>query len=170
MRGAIIIGYPGIGKTTLSGTHKFIDLESSNFTDSQGNHIENWHEAYIKVAKSLAYLGYRVFISSHSDVYKQFDDVELNMLSRDDVSVCAVYPSPNIRAEWIAKLQKRYDGDPCKKNLAAYVRAQTYYQSDVTELSHFAKVIGMKTVELKNIGYNLMYELSRAIDGLDRDE
>lgn len=170
MSGSVIIGYPGIGKTTLSGTYKFIDLESNNFTDSQGNHIDNWYIAYIKVAKSLAYLGYSVFISSHSDVYKQFDDVEINSLKRDGISVYAVYPSCNLRNKWIDKLHVRYDGDPCKKNLAAYVRAQTYYQSDITELSHFAKVIGIKTIELNNMDYNLRYELLRAIDGLHIDD
>lgn len=61
----IIIGYPGIGKSTLAGKdHKFIDLESSNFK-IEDERSEDWYKVYCKVAEDLSRQGYIVFVSSH---------------------------------------------------------------------------------------------------------
>ena len=45
----IIIGYPGIGKSTLAVQHLgYIDLESSNFK-VDGIKIEGWQEIYCNI-------------------------------------------------------------------------------------------------------------------------
>lgn len=39
----IILGYPGIGKSTICrDNQKYIDLESSNFYDEYGNRPDKW--------------------------------------------------------------------------------------------------------------------------------
>ena len=66
----IIIGYQGIGKSTLSARNlKYVDLESSNFwfddpeTKQRVRHF-NWYEMYCNVAEYLSRQGYVVFVSS----------------------------------------------------------------------------------------------------------
>ena len=50
----IIIGYQGIGKSTLAGKdNKFIDLESGNFWVN-GERVENWYIPYCQIAEHLS--------------------------------------------------------------------------------------------------------------------
>ena len=65
----IVIGYQGIGKSTLAARNlKYIDLESSNFwfddpeTKQRVRH-SNWYEMYFNVAEDLSRQGYVVFVS-----------------------------------------------------------------------------------------------------------
>lgn len=46
----IIIGYPGIGKSTLGGQNDVIDLDSSNFWNN-GKRPDDWYVYYCKVAR-----------------------------------------------------------------------------------------------------------------------
>lgn len=54
-KGFIVVGYQGIGKSTLanSGNGKYIDLESSNFF-VDNNRASNWATIYANIAESLA--------------------------------------------------------------------------------------------------------------------
>ena len=66
----IIIGFPGIGKSTVSKTNdKYIDLESSCF-DKDANKL--WYKDYCKTAIDLSNQGYVVFVSSHDKVRDYF--------------------------------------------------------------------------------------------------
>ena len=61
-RGAIISGYQGIGKSTLSKAgNGYIDLESGNFF-ADGYRADDWYVVYSQIAIHLAEQGYRVFI------------------------------------------------------------------------------------------------------------
>ena len=66
----IIIGFPGIGKSSVTraydgdtNTTSYIDLESSNFVKD-----DNWVEEYCNLAIDLDLQGYNVFVSSHKEV------------------------------------------------------------------------------------------------------
>ena len=69
----IIIGYQGIGKSTLAGKNKCIDLESGNFwfydleTYQKVRH-NDWYIPYCNIANHLSEQGYIVFTSSHEVV------------------------------------------------------------------------------------------------------
>lgn len=154
--GSIIIGYPGVGKSTLAGSNKYIDLESSMFRNSLGEKIEDWDYAYVRVAADLARQGYNVFISSHSDVYSHFSyNVAKSLESLDDIKVLAIYPSSRMFNIWVDKLGSRYRNDPSTKNLAAYTRAQNHIISDVEELKDFAKRNSIITIEIDSLDYSL---------------
>ena len=84
----IIIGYQGIGKSTLAASElKYIDLESSNFwfydseTKQKVRH-SNWYEMYCNVAENLSRQGYIVFVSSHQPVRERL------LKSKEYVVVC----------------------------------------------------------------------------------
>lgn len=58
----IIVGYQGIGKSSLAGRDKkFIDLESGNFW-IDGKRADDWYKPYCKIAEHLSQQGYYVFV------------------------------------------------------------------------------------------------------------
>lgn len=122
----IIIGYPGIGKSTLAGKdHKYIDLESSNFK-IDGERSKDWYKVYCKVAEDLSKQGYIVFVSCHSVVREMLRD------SMEDVAV--IFPAPSLGDEWTAKLKDRYEKTNSYKDKMAYERTKDYFYEDITDL------------------------------------
>ena len=75
----IYVGYQGIGKSSLGGTDKYIDLESSNF-----KHEDDWYKTYCDVAISLSKQGYDVvsFYDGTSFI-KAFDENKPDMVLLD---------------------------------------------------------------------------------------
>ena len=115
----IVIGYQGIGKSTLAGrNNKFIDLESSNFW-IDGKRADDWYKPYCKIAEHLSQQGYIVFTSSHEVVRKQLED-------SDEIVVLA-FPSAELKWEWIAKLEKRYEESGLEKDYKALMNAKDRY-------------------------------------------
>lgn len=148
MAGNIIIGYPGVGKSTLcskNSEHRFIDLESSNFHD--GKEPEKWYCFYAQVAEDLASQGYNVFVSSHYDVVMA---LKMNV-SNPDVQVIAVCPSLEIESDWVEKLKTRYHESGLDKDRRAYYRAIEHYKDDVGGLLD----CGFKVIPITDINYDL---------------
>ena len=124
----IIVGYPGIGKSTLAGRdHRFIDLESSNFK-IEGERSEDWCKVYCKVAEDLSRQGYIVFVSSHLAVREALRG------SRE--TVVAVFPSDALKDIWLAKLENRYHETRSEKDRLAFDHAYHWYDEDITALSN----------------------------------
>ena len=139
----IIIGYPGIGKTTLSGRGLgYIDLESGCFNFG-GEKIENWHKVYVKLAKYLSRQGYRVFVSSH-------DEVREALRSYDDVYI--IYPSLELKDEWVERLRKRYDESEKEKDRRAWLNAEHNYEKQIKELMNEDT---FKHIVIDNMHYRL---------------
>lgn len=153
----IIIGYQGIGKSSLAGRrNEYIDLESSNFNNVYGEKTEGWHIPYCKVAEDLSKQGYRVFVSCHREVQ------EYLLGSNAHVLLC--YPSVQLEEQWLDKLQRRYEQDPSDKNLAALETAKKYYREHIVALgnsSHRYKLV------LKDINYTLDNEIDNILYGTD---
>jgi len=154
----IIIGYPGIGKSTLVKQnrqidgHGFIDLESSHF--SHFNATEKWYIQYCNVAISLHEQGFYVFVSSHKEVIK-------NLMERVPEECMFVYPDIKLKDEWIEKLRERWinSADPAEetKNKRAYDRVNKHFDEDIQELMLRSKY--RDKVVLKCMDYNLYVEL-----------
>lgn len=124
----IVIGYQGIGKSTLAGrNNKFIDLESGNFW-VDGKRADDWYKPYCQIAEHLSQQGYIVFTSSHEVVRKQLKD------SREMVIV--VYPSIELKDEWISKLEKRYEESGLEKDYKALMNAKDRYEENIKELDN----------------------------------
>ena len=145
----IIIGYQGIGKSTLTARKRgYIDLESSCFWHN-GERPKEWHIYYCQIAEDLSRQGYKVFTSSHEVVRQFLKD------SKEDVLI--VCPSTELKDEWIAKLKDRYDDNKSDKNYKAWKNAEDRYADNINEL----KDSGIPYVELTDIKYdleNVIYE------------
>ena len=131
--GKIVVGYQGIGKSTLarSGKGRYIDLESSSFSVRDGmtdNYVKinGWEKIYCKIAEHLAEQGYTVFVSSHAEVRK--------ILKESKCKVVAVVPHPDLGELWIEKLKKRYFDTELEKDHRAWLNAKDRYKENIMEI------------------------------------
>ena len=139
----IIIGYQGIGKSTLANKNtNYIDLESSNFF-IDGKRQENWFIIYCNIANHLSEQGKNVFVSSH--------EVVRESLKYSKEKVVVVYPSLKLKEQWLEKLQKRYNITQLEKDYKALMNAKDRYEENIKELQNndFTKI------EIKDINYDL---------------
>lgn len=159
----IIIGYPGIGKSTLAATdNRYIDLESSCFS-VDGKKIDNWYVAYCQVAEHLSKQGYIVFVSSHAAVV----DYLCRIHTSTDEPVAIVYPSIKLKDQWVEKLRQRFDDSGLEKNYLAWVRSIKHYEDDIRALM---KVPYIKCGDRLICGrvelYSMDYDLKEMIKSL----
>lgn len=124
----IVIGYQGIGKSSIAGRdHKYIDLESGNFW-VDGKRADDWYKPYCQIAEHLSQQGYIVFTSSH--------EVVRNQLINSNEVVVLVYPSLNLKNLWIDKLENRYRETGLEKDYKALMNAKDRYDENIQELAN----------------------------------
>ena len=139
----IIIGYQGIGKSTLSKKSKgFIDLESSNFFH-HGKRPDDWYIYYCQIAEHLSEQGYVVFVSSHEPVRNYF----VNSNERA-IIIC---PDFMLKDEWIRKLRKRYEEVTNDKNYKAWQNAACRYDDNIKEMY----TCGIPVIPIRTMNYDL---------------
>jgi ABC-type cobalamin/Fe3+-siderophores transport system ATPase subunit len=151
--GCIIVGYQGIGKSTISGYDGFIDLESGNFW-IEGKRHEEWYKPYCAIAYHLAKQGYNVFTSSHKvvrDELKQYTDVEKYI----------VFPDISLKERWIERLEKRYKETKLEKDYKALMNAKEMFDENITDLSQEkefdAVVLQSMEYDLRSVIYDVIY-------------
>ena len=141
----IVVGYQGIGKSTLAGRdYKYIDLESENFW-IDGERADDWHKPYCKIAEHLSEQGYIVFVSSHETVRQYLVENSIEL-------VALVYPSIELRDAWIDKLEKRYIKSGLEKDYKALMNAKYNYVENIRELQE--SCIEYK-LEINKLSYDL---------------
>lgn len=138
----IILGYQGIGKSSLAGSNNCIDLESGNFW-VDGIRRDDWYKPYCKIANHLSEQGYTVFVSSHEVVRKELEE------SNEDVVV--IFPSLELKEQWIEKLKKRYDTTKLEKDFKALANAEDRYEDNIKELM----CGNLPYHEIRDINYDL---------------
>lgn len=149
----IVIGYQGIGKSTLAGrNNRFIDLESGNFW-VDGKRADDWYKPYCQIAEHLSQQGYIVFTSSHEVVRKQ--------LEYSNETVVIVYPSVELKDKWIDKLKDRFFRTNSEKDYKALMNAEDRYEDNIKELESSNFKYKMK---LMNIDYDLEASLIHLIN------
>lgn len=154
----IIIGYPGIGKSTLAGRNNYIDLESGNFW-YRGVKPDNWYVYYCNIAEHLSAQGYDVFVSSH--------EVVRNRLRKyANKQLCVVYPSVELKNEWIDKLKRRYESTNLEKDYKALMNALDRYVDNVNELKNSQ----IPCIEIADMNYSLSSLLSEYKAKMDGKE
>lgn len=139
----IIIGYQGIGKSTLAGKNNYIDLESGNFWHN-GVRPDNWYVFYCQIAEHLSQQGYDVFVSSHEVVRNR-----LKKYSKEPLYI--VCPSIILKEEWIDKLKKRFESSKLEKDYKAWMNAGDRYVENIMELERS----GINYVEITDMNYSL---------------
>ena len=139
----IIIGYQGIGKSTLAkDSRKYIDLESGNFWVN-GERDEQWHKPYCNIANHLSAQGYTVFTSSHKEIREE--------LKNSNEIVKIVFPALELKTDWLIRLTNRYNESMLEKDYKALINASLYYEDNINDLMNepFDKIV------INNIDYNL---------------
>lgn len=149
----IFIGYQGIGKSTLAGYNRYIDLESGNFWINS-KRDENWYIPYCNIAEHLSEQGYRVFTSSH--------EVVRNCLTTSKEDCFVVYPALHLKDEWVAKLKARYENSKLDKDYKAYMNAVDRYEDNIKEIANS----GFNCIEIDSMDYNLDELIERTITEL----
>lgn len=142
----IVIGYQGIGKSTLAGRDKYIDLESGNFW-VDGRRDPEWYKPYCHIALHLHQQGFRVFTSSHEVVREYFKKIA----SEDLGNIYVCYPAPHLKDDWIQKLQERYNRTGTDKDYKALMNAKDRYTANIHELAYS----GFSIIEINDINYTL---------------
>lgn len=123
----IIVGYQGIGKSTLANKqNNFIDLESGNFW-VDGKRDEKWYVPYCAIAAHLSSQGFNVFVSSHEVVRKE-------LAKYPDVKKAVVCPAISLKNQWIKKLNTRYKESGLEKDYKAWKNAEDRYEENITEI------------------------------------
>lgn len=146
----IVVGFPGIGKTSLAQySYRRIDLESSNFWD--GDHRpDDWHIYYCQTAVDLARQGYTVFVSSH----KQVRDW---LLENTTELVFVIYPTLELKDAWIRKLELRYNASWSDKDRKAWDACKSSYEFNVQDMcdSRYLSSPYFKLTQIDDIDYKL---------------
>ena len=152
----IIIGFPGIGKSTLSyNNDKFVDLESSYFKNPDVRN-EGWVIEYCQCAVYLSLHGFIVFVSSHKAVRDCLAKIHISE------PIAYIFPSERIKEQWVKKLEDRYMNSGLDKDYRAFIRARDHYDDDIREL-YADDGISYKWI-ITNINYNLEEEIDKLID------
>ena len=139
----IVIGYQGIGKSTLAGRdNKFIDLESGNFW-VDGKRADDWYKPYCQIANHLSEQGYTVFTSSHEVVRKE--------LEKSKEKVFVVFPAIDLKDKWVKKLRERYESTGLEKDFKALANAEDRYKENIAELM----MGNLKFYEIYDMNYSL---------------
>lgn len=147
----ILVGYQGIGKTTLSeSSNRYIDLESSNFFIN-GERCKNWNIMYVNIANSLSQQGYDVFVSSHKIVREE--------LIKSKENKCIIVPGLHLKYKWLDKLQDRWLRTRLYKDYKAYKNAEEMYDENIKDL---ISEKGFKLIVLKDINYDLSDLINKA--------
>lgn len=146
----ILIGYQGIGKSTLAGRYGCVDLESSCFYGNNGIKVDGWHVAYSEMALHLSRQGFVAMVASHASVREY-----LGLHNSTDERICICYPSIQLKYQWIAKLQQRYNHDMTRKNLNALENARERYSENIGEIVDDAERYGFVKMEIQTMDYSL---------------
>lgn len=145
----ILIGYQGIGKSTLAyKDNNYIDLESSNFYHND-KRPDNWYIYYCNIATSLSIQGFDVFVSSHEVIRNRLKKY-CNKYKVITPIYC-IYPSIELKDSWINKLENRYKKDKSEKNYKAWMNAIDKYEENILEI----KNSGFGNIEITSMEYDL---------------
>ena len=153
MKGLIVIGYQGIGKSSCGGKNNCIDLESSCFWVGD-KRADDWYIPYCTMAIHLASQGYTVFTSSHRVVYTYFASL---CLPPEIGKVVVFCPDSRYKNEWVERLQERFDRTGLHKDYKALMNAKERYVDSIQELVN----CGLPVYQPAYIDYDLMNYITK---------
>lgn len=156
----IIIGYQGIGKSTLAGKMRCIDLESTNFY-LDGQRQDDWYRIYGNIALDISGQGYTVLSPTHAVLRQYLHD---RNSSGEAIYVC--HPSLSLKNEWITRLRDRYGSVPSDKNFRALHNAIERYDDNIREIMDDAAKFGWGTLLISSMDYSL----EEMVRNLTRDQ
>lgn len=165
----IVLGYQGIGKSTLSKNDlRVIDLESSCYTWGSRK-LEDWHKAHADNALHLSKQGYTVVTATHAPVREWIGThnttfpigVHIEYMYEEQVAV--VVPDVSLKDAWIARLQKRYETTGLMKDYCAWMNADKRFVDNIGEIVADANKYYWKVITIPSMEYNLKELIDNAM-------
>ena len=161
--GCIIVGYQGIGKSSVVNKQDgFIDLESSCFKREDGSRHDDWYKDYVDIAIDLSNQGYFVFVSSHKQVREQL--FYMKKKHNLDLLVLEIFPDSTLKYEWIERLRKRWKQNDTNKNFIAYQNAKDSFDKNIFDFLEDKKKYEVEQIILKNVNYDLFDEITKKLE------
>lgn len=168
----IVVGYYGLGKSSVCEKNPgFIDLESKYFRgdDTWIGKDKEGLDRYIWLIEDLNAQGKTVFVSSNLDVRKKiFKSDRINSYE----SVAYIYPSIDIKDQWLSRLYNRWKESALQKDWYAYKRATRSYEEDISSISndigksmyYLITKDNINSFNLEDVVKRLAYDLERRED------
>ena len=103
------------------------------------------------MAQDLSRQGYIVFVSCHEPVRKYLIE------NHGTENICLIYPSPELKEDWLKRLKLRYEASGLAKDEAAYKFALNTYDNS----------IGLLKAEAECGCYNAVIELDCIVYSLN---
>ena len=154
VKGAIICGYPGIGKSSVACSDlNYIDLESSYF--KKGDDL-NWYISYCNAALDLYAQGHYVFVSCHMEVREYLISIMNDNIKFDESRLFLCYPHENLRNPWIKRLENRKIETNLAKDIRSYEHVCKCFYKDIEELNE-------SLIQNKIILIDLEYDLKKVL-------
>lgn len=158
----IIVGYPGIGKTTIASKfHDFFDFDSSSMIiteDGSNKKPDYWWELYARIAIKLN-RDLNVFVSSHKEVQEEILKQAKEAGVMEHVRIC--YPALELKEQWLKRLKERYEASGLDKDKRAFDYATAHYEENIMAMK---KIPGVKHKEIKEMPYDL-YKILTGCNG-----
>lgn len=148
MKGFIVCGYPGVGKSSIGGWNNCVDLESSYFSrrdDANASQDSDWVRQYVSVAMNLAQQGYTVLISTHIAVIDRLKEIATN------IPVFIFCPQASMKEEWEKRLDARCEKSGSEKDKRALHGAIEYWDKKIAALENS----GFPVYSPWNLNYDL---------------
>lgn len=148
--GFIVVGYQGIGKTTLTSQNpNYFDLESSGYSRENPEWFKDYvHDAIKKVTEE----GYDIcFVSSHK--------VVRDYLIETNHTFLIFYPGVS-KDTVTRRLASRYFSDPSVKNGKALANAVLDFEANIDELRKYTNSMACKDGFLSNEVLKMFIEMS----------
>lgn len=139
----IIIGYPGIGKTSLAGRNNCIDLDAKEFL-TRCSSIDEWVTCYCNLANYLSNQGYTVFVSSQNEI-------RLHLEETSNEQLLIIYPSLALKNEWINKLKVTHMITNLETDLNEYNNVYQNYESQIQAIMDSP----IDKIEIQTMDYSL---------------
>lgn len=130
----VLLGYPGIGKTTLAKKGLIVDLDSSCFFGES-----NWVKKYCALIKEFNEGGTNVFASCHKKVREE--------LTKSEIDYIVIIPSMALRDQWVGKLAKRYFASEEDADFRAWHRATIDFEADIEDLMEEDKKLVIEAMD-----------------------
>ena len=152
IKGVVICGYPGTGKSSIGGWNKCIDLESSFFSQNEQGRpmkVTEWVPRYCHVAVDLALQGYTVMTSTHEAVIDYFQH---GMLFPKTVAGPIIFcPAKDMKNDWSRRLEDRWKREPSGKNKRAWDGAMDGWKEKIDRIHDY----GLPVCQPDSIDYDL---------------
>ena len=144
----IVIGYQGIGKSTVTKQlDNCLDLESS-MMKINGQCEEDWFIPYGQIALDLSRQENIVFTASHR-IFLEW----LKENRKEDDRILCIIPSLKLKDLWIEKLEARWKQTNLIKDKLAFQNAEECYDANIKEMYDFQECF--EFYEIQDMEYRL---------------